>query len=154
MAAGRVLARGDFYDVERKGHGSAVYELPNGTRALRFEDFDISLSTVMPAVGRAQHPRGVHRLPIATGWPYVDGEGAGKGPITLLRRCLVAAVYSGHTRAHLLDAPWGEFSLDEDDVVVAGEKGRVDHASQNNDRGGDDDRLPGGRCQPPPQGLG
>ncbi|MDQ6616547.1 MAG: DM13 domain-containing protein [Actinomycetota bacterium] len=46
MAAGRLLARGQFYGVERKGSGSAVlYQLPDGNRALRFEDFEVSLNT-------------------------------------------------------------------------------------------------------------
>jgi hypothetical protein len=38
MANARVLGRGDFYNVEKTGKGTAIlYELPDGRRALRFE---------------------------------------------------------------------------------------------------------------------
>jgi hypothetical protein len=42
MAGMRILAQGDFYDVAHAGHGRAtVYELADGTRVLRFEDFEV-----------------------------------------------------------------------------------------------------------------
>ena len=38
MADARVLGRGEFYNVEKTGKGTAIlYELPDGRRALRFE---------------------------------------------------------------------------------------------------------------------
>ncbi len=38
MASARVLGRGNFYNVEKTGGGTAIlYELPDGRRALRFE---------------------------------------------------------------------------------------------------------------------
>ena len=38
MAAGQVLARGDFYNLDKTGKGTAIlYRLPDGRRALRFE---------------------------------------------------------------------------------------------------------------------
>ena len=41
-----VLARGRFYEVERRGKGRvAFYRLPNGRHALRFEDFNTSSNT-------------------------------------------------------------------------------------------------------------
>ena len=43
MATAKVLARGDFYNVDKTGRGTAIlYELPDGRRALRFEPgFDV-----------------------------------------------------------------------------------------------------------------
>ena len=42
----RVLARGRFYRVERRGRGrAALYRLPNGRHALRFENFTTSSNT-------------------------------------------------------------------------------------------------------------
>jgi len=42
MANLRILARGDFYEVAHEGHGRAtVYELADGSRVLRFEDFEV-----------------------------------------------------------------------------------------------------------------
>lgn len=42
----RVLARGSFYRVERRGRGrAALYRLPNGRHALRFEGFNTSSNT-------------------------------------------------------------------------------------------------------------
>ncbi len=42
----KVLAKGRFYDVERRGRGTAaLHELPNGRLALRFEDFSTSNNT-------------------------------------------------------------------------------------------------------------
>jgi len=42
MAGMRILAQGDFYDVAHAGHGRAtVYELADGMRVLRFEDFEV-----------------------------------------------------------------------------------------------------------------
>ena len=41
-----VLARGRFYEVERRGKGRvALYRLPNGRHALRFEEFNTSSNT-------------------------------------------------------------------------------------------------------------
>ena len=38
MAGARVLGRGDFYNVDKTGKGTAIlYELPDGRRAVRFE---------------------------------------------------------------------------------------------------------------------
>jgi hypothetical protein len=38
MATARVLGRGDFYNVDKTGSGTAIlYQLPDGRRALRFE---------------------------------------------------------------------------------------------------------------------
>jgi len=46
MDAGKVLGQGDFYDIEMKGKGKAkLYELPDGSLALRFEDFEVSSNT-------------------------------------------------------------------------------------------------------------
>jgi hypothetical protein len=44
MANAPVLAKGTFYDVEKKGKGTiTLYKLPNGQRALRFsEDFEVT----------------------------------------------------------------------------------------------------------------
>ncbi len=42
----QVRAKGRFYDIERRGSGTAVlHELPNGRLALRFEDFKVSNNT-------------------------------------------------------------------------------------------------------------
>ncbi|HEX2192710.1 MAG TPA: DM13 domain-containing protein [Acidimicrobiales bacterium] len=43
MATAKVLSRGDFYNVDKTGKGTAIlYELPDGRRALRFEPgFDV-----------------------------------------------------------------------------------------------------------------
>lgn len=42
----QVLARGKFHRVERRGRGrAALYRLPNGRHALRFEDFNTSSNT-------------------------------------------------------------------------------------------------------------
>ncbi|MGI8686743.1 MAG: DM13 domain-containing protein [Acidimicrobiales bacterium] len=46
MDTGKVLGQGDFYDVEMKGKGKAkLFELPDGSLALRFEDFEVSSNT-------------------------------------------------------------------------------------------------------------
>lgn len=46
MASGRVLSEGDFYDVEKNGKGSArLYQLGDGTRALRFENLEVNQNT-------------------------------------------------------------------------------------------------------------
>lgn len=46
MAAGKVLGTGDFYNVEMKGKGTArLYQLEDGSHALRFEDFEVSSNT-------------------------------------------------------------------------------------------------------------
>jgi hypothetical protein len=42
----KVLAEGRFYDIERRGAGTAVlHELPNGRLALRFQEFSTSNNT-------------------------------------------------------------------------------------------------------------
>ncbi len=46
MASARVLSEGTFYNVEKNGKGSArLYQLPDGTRALRFEDLEVNQNT-------------------------------------------------------------------------------------------------------------
>ena len=46
MATAPVLAQGDFYNVEMEGKGTAkLYRMPEGTLALRFEDFQVSNNT-------------------------------------------------------------------------------------------------------------
>lgn len=46
MAAGRVLGQGQFADIEKEGKGVArLYQLPDGSRALRFEGFFVSENT-------------------------------------------------------------------------------------------------------------
>lgn len=46
MATSKVLGKGDFYDVEMKGKGTArLYQLEDGSHALRFEDFEVSSNT-------------------------------------------------------------------------------------------------------------
>ncbi len=46
MASGRVVAQGDFYDVEKNGKGTArLYQLGDGTRALRFENLEVNQNT-------------------------------------------------------------------------------------------------------------
>lgn len=55
----RVLARGRFYRVERRGKGrAALYRLPNGRHALRFEDFNTSSNTdLFVWLSEARRPR-------------------------------------------------------------------------------------------------
>lgn len=46
MAPGTAVASGDFFPVETEGTGTAtLYRLPDGTRALRFEDFKTAENT-------------------------------------------------------------------------------------------------------------
>lgn len=46
MASARVVGQGDFYDVEKNGKGTArLYQLADGTRALRFEDLEVNQNT-------------------------------------------------------------------------------------------------------------
>lgn len=46
MATAKVLGSGDFYDLEKKGKGTArLYQLGDGRRALRFEGFDVTQNT-------------------------------------------------------------------------------------------------------------
>lgn len=46
LGAAPVLAGGEFYDVEKKGKGSArLYRLADGRRILRFENFEVSNNT-------------------------------------------------------------------------------------------------------------
>ncbi|HET7488799.1 MAG TPA: DM13 domain-containing protein [Acidimicrobiales bacterium] len=46
MAAAPVLAQGDFYNIEYKGTGHAtLYKLPDGSLALRLENFQVSNNT-------------------------------------------------------------------------------------------------------------
>jgi electron transfer DM13 len=57
--AARVLARGRFYRVERRGRGrAALYRLPGGRHALRFEDFNTSSNTdLFVWLSEASRPR-------------------------------------------------------------------------------------------------
>ena len=54
-----VLARGRFYEIERRGKGRvALYRLPNGRHALRFEDFNTSSNTdLFVWLSEARRPR-------------------------------------------------------------------------------------------------
>lgn len=46
MATAKVLGEGDFYDVEMQGKGTArIYQLADGSRVLRLEDFEVSHNT-------------------------------------------------------------------------------------------------------------
>lgn len=46
MDTAKVLGQGEFYDVEMKGEGTArLYQLADGSRALRLEDFEVSSNT-------------------------------------------------------------------------------------------------------------
>jgi hypothetical protein len=46
MASARVLSEGTFYPVEKEGSGRArIYQLADGTRALRFEDLTVNQNT-------------------------------------------------------------------------------------------------------------
>lgn len=46
MAAAPVLSAGSFYSIDEEGSGTAtLYELPDGQRALRFEDFEVFTNT-------------------------------------------------------------------------------------------------------------
>lgn len=46
MTAGRVLGQGPFVNVEKEGRGTArLYQLADGSRVLRFEDFYVSENT-------------------------------------------------------------------------------------------------------------
>lgn len=46
MATAKILGSGDFYDLEKKGNGTArLYELPGGSRAIRLENFEVTQNT-------------------------------------------------------------------------------------------------------------
>ncbi|MFP5316854.1 MAG: DM13 domain-containing protein [Acidimicrobiia bacterium] len=46
MASARVVGQGEFYNVEKNGKGTArLYQLGDGTRALRFEDLEVNQNT-------------------------------------------------------------------------------------------------------------
>lgn len=46
MDTAKVLGRGDFYNVDMKGQGTArLHQLADGTHALRFENFEVSQNT-------------------------------------------------------------------------------------------------------------
>ena len=55
----RVLARGDFYEIDRKGEGSAsLYRLPGGRLALRMENFATDANTdLFVWLSEARRPR-------------------------------------------------------------------------------------------------
>lgn len=55
----KVLARGSFYPVERRGKGKALlYSLPGGRLALRFQGFSTSSNTdLFVWLSKAAHPR-------------------------------------------------------------------------------------------------
>ncbi|MGH9226065.1 MAG: DM13 domain-containing protein [Acidimicrobiales bacterium] len=59
MASARVLGQGEFYDVEKNGKGSArLYQLGDGTRALRFENLEVNQNTdLFVWLGSAANPR-------------------------------------------------------------------------------------------------
>lgn len=54
-----IVARGDFYPIERRGSGeAALYRLPGGRLALRLEDFETSNNTdLFVWLSRAARPR-------------------------------------------------------------------------------------------------
>lgn len=46
MASAPILAEGSFYAIDEPGSGTVrLYQLPDGQRALRFEDFEVFLNT-------------------------------------------------------------------------------------------------------------
>ena len=46
LASGRILGTARVYNVDREGEGTAkLYELPNGTRMIRLEDFFVSVNS-------------------------------------------------------------------------------------------------------------
>jgi hypothetical protein len=46
LASAKVLGTAQVYDVDRDGEGTAkIYELPNGTRVIRLEDFFVSINS-------------------------------------------------------------------------------------------------------------
>ena len=46
MATAKILGSGDFYDIEKKGKGTArLYELHGGSRAIRLEEFEVTQNT-------------------------------------------------------------------------------------------------------------
>lgn len=46
LSTARVLKEGGFYNVEKEGKGTArIYQLADGTHALRFENFEVSTNT-------------------------------------------------------------------------------------------------------------
>lgn len=59
MASAPVLARGEFYNVEMEGKGTAtLYRMPEGRLAVRFEDFQVSNNTdLFLWVSAAAEPR-------------------------------------------------------------------------------------------------
>ena len=71
MAAAKVLGQGDFYNVEMKGSGTArVYQLADGSRALRLENFEVSSNTDLYVwVSTLATPKSSAD---AVGAPYVD----------------------------------------------------------------------------------
>ncbi|MBA3746209.1 MAG: hypothetical protein H0W96_01790 [Solirubrobacterales bacterium] len=62
-ARDKVLARGSFYKIERKGRGSAtLYRLPGGRLALRMADFATESNTdLFVWLSEARRPRTTHR---------------------------------------------------------------------------------------------
>jgi hypothetical protein len=58
-ASGSVLADGTFYDIEKRGKGTAkIYRLPDGSRMLRLEDFEVSQNTdLFVWLSEASRPR-------------------------------------------------------------------------------------------------
>lgn len=59
MAAAKVLGSGEFYDLDKKGKGTArLYELPGGGRALRLENFEVTQNTdLFVWLSEATNPR-------------------------------------------------------------------------------------------------
>lgn len=59
MSPGNLLARGDFYDIDKPAEGTAsLYRLPGGRLALRFEDFQTSANVdLFVWLSEAREPR-------------------------------------------------------------------------------------------------
>lgn len=71
MAEGTVLGQGEFYDLENEGTGTVrLYQLPDGSRALRFEDFEVTQNTDL-FIWVSENPRPANSAE-AVGSPYVQ----------------------------------------------------------------------------------
>lgn len=71
MDGAPVLGEGSFYDLENKGKGTArLYQLPDGTLGLRFEDFEVTQNTDL-FIWVSENP-GPKNSAEAVGTPYVQ----------------------------------------------------------------------------------
>lgn len=71
MEGAPVLGEGTFYDLENEGKGAArLYQMPDGSRALRFEDFEVTQNTDL-FIWVSEHP-GPQNSAEAVGSPYVQ----------------------------------------------------------------------------------